>query len=208
MIGRDEQTLGFARHYHFLVQKIFGKSVRLRLGLRWLRIRTSPNPDLLATKHSTPGTPLDYFQIQVSLSNTQDTSLDAIFPRKTNPISLHPASASIFMQERWLRNTPIRQLLVVSGESWIMGKKLENEGEFQDAKRNLRVWVESNLESRVALWHALRLIRGCAKFMPTDSTNTGLFVSFHDTQMLHEPWVLYLAAFGLLGIWSEHLEIP
>jgi len=85
-------------------------------------------------------------------------------------------------------------LLVVSGESWIMGKKLENEAEFQEAKRTLRAWVDSNSQSRVAFWHATQLIRTRAKFTLSDSTNTELFVSFHDTQMLHEPWALYLAA--------------
>ena len=153
---------------------------------------------------ASPQNPLDYFQIQVSLANTQDNSLDIILPQKDQSNQSASRLSFNFHAREMARNTPIRQLLVVSGESWIMGKKLENEGEFHEAKKNLRVWVESNLESRVALWHALRLIRGCANFMPTDSTNTGLFVSFRDTQMLHEPWVLYLAA---LVCWAYGVSI-
>lgn len=155
----------------------------------------------------TPGTPLDYFQVQVSLASTPDIDLDDFLAQKDQSSPYASRLEFTYHARAMARNTPIRQLLVVSGESWIMGKKLENESEFQNAKKNLRDWVESNLESRTAVWHALRLIRGCAKFMPTDSTNTGLFVSFHGTQMLHEPWVLYLAAlvcwaYGV-GVWKS-----
>ncbi|EXJ73295.1 uncharacterized protein A1O5_03055 [Cladophialophora psammophila CBS 110553] len=137
---------------------------------------------------------LDYFQIQVSLAANQGLSLDQLLPRKDQT----GESASRLFFNRHARdmakNAPIRQLLVVSGESWIIGKKLENEAEFQDAKRNLRVWVDSNRESRVALWHATQLIRSRAKFSTSDATNTELSVSFYDTHMLHEPWAFYLAA--------------
>lgn len=138
--------------------------------------------------------PLDYFQIQVSLAANQGLSLDQLLPRQDKT----GGSATRLIFNRHVRdmsrNTPIRQLLVVSGESWIMGKKLENEAEFQEAKRTLRAWVDTNSQSRIAFWHATQLIRGRARFTPSDSTNTELHVSFHDTHMLHEPWALYLAA--------------
>ncbi|OAP58626.1 hypothetical protein AYL99_07716 [Fonsecaea erecta] len=137
---------------------------------------------------------LDYFQIQVSLAANQGVSLDQLLPRQDH--TGESISRLIFNRHArdMAKHAPIRQLLVVSGESWIIGKKLENEAEFQDAKRNLRAWVDSNRESRVALWHATQLIRSRAKFSTSDATNTDLFVSFHDTHMLHEPWVFYLAA--------------
>ncbi|KIX07172.1 uncharacterized protein Z518_01825 [Rhinocladiella mackenziei CBS 650.93] len=138
--------------------------------------------------------PLDYFQIQVILAANPSLAGNQTLLQKDPP----DESATRLTFNRHMRemakNTPIRQLLVVSGESWIMGKKLENEAEFQDAKRNLRAWIDSNYESRVALWHATQLIRTTAKFTPSDSTNTEFVVSFHDTHMLHEPWALYLAA--------------
>ena len=137
--------------------------------------------------------PLDYFQFQVSLAANQGLSSEPSLVQKDK--SGESAARLAFNRHvrEMARNTPIRQLLVVSGESWILGKKLENEAEFQDAKRNLRVWVDSNFESRVALWHATQLIRSRAKFT-ADSTNTEFLVSFQDTHMLHEPWALYLAA--------------
>lgn len=138
-------------------------------------------------------TKLDYFQIQVSLANNPSVTLDQLLPR--NDQTGESAARLVFNRHArdMARNTPIRKLLVVSGESWIMGKKLENEAEFQDAKRNLRIWVDSNRESRAALWHATQLLRLRAKFS-SGMTNTELSVSFHDTHMLHEPWAFYLAA--------------
>ncbi|KIW28305.1 uncharacterized protein PV07_07981 [Cladophialophora immunda] len=137
---------------------------------------------------------LDYFQIQVSLAANQGLPLDQLLPR--NDQAGESACRLFFNRHarEMAKNAPIRQLLVVSGESWIIGKKLENEAEFQDAKRNLRVWVDSNRESRVALWHATQLIRSRAEFSTSDLTNTDLSVSFQDTHMLHEPWAFYLAA--------------
>ncbi|KAK5064568.1 hypothetical protein LTR84_000401 [Exophiala bonariae] len=176
----------------------------------WVEMASNPDfskPRSTRNDSSALGIPLDYFQVQVSLASTQDTYLDDFLAPKDQLSHYASRLEFTYHAREMARNTPIRQLLVVSGESWIMGKKLENESEFQNAKKNLRVWVESNIESRTAVWHALRLIRGCAKFMPTDSTHTGLFVSLHGTQMLHEPWVLYVAAlvcwaYGV-GVWKS-----
>ncbi|KIW74987.1 hypothetical protein Z517_11758 [Fonsecaea pedrosoi CBS 271.37] len=146
---------------------------------------------------------LDYFQIQVSLAANPNLPLDQLLPRKDQTGEC--ASRLIFNRHArdMAKNTPVRQLLVVSGESWIIGKKLENEAEFQDAKRNLRVWVDSNRESRAAVWHATQLIRSRAKFSTSDATNTDLSFTFHDTHMLHEPWTFYLAA---LVCWAYGLS--
>ena len=136
---------------------------------------------------------LDYFQIQVSLANNPNITLDQLLP--SNDQSGQSAARLAFNRHArdMAKNTPIRQLLVVTGESWIMGKKLENEAEFQDTKRNLRVWVDSNRESRAALWHATQLIRLRTKFS-SSASNTDLAISFYDTHMLHEAWAFYLAA--------------
>ena len=137
---------------------------------------------------------LDYFQIQVSLANNPSVALDQLVPRNDH-FGKAPARLIFNRHARDMaKNTPIRLLLVVSGESWIMGKKLENEVEFQEAKRNLRIWVDSNRESRVAVWHATHLIRLRTKFSSSGTTNTDLAISFYDTHMLHEAWALYLAA--------------
>lgn len=83
------------------------------------------------------------------------------------------------------RNTPIRNLLAVSGESWRFCKKLENEADFRDAKGKLRQWIESGDTPKRAVWHAtqlLRLVFGSA----TQPSST-------DLSMLHKQWSLYLA---------------
>ncbi|KAL6246134.1 hypothetical protein RBB50_007287 [Rhinocladiella similis] len=135
----------------------------------------------------------DYFQSLVSMVACQGL-LDQAPPRQDR---LGDAAAYMTFNRHAVemtRNTPIRQLLVTSGESWILGKKLENEAEFQDAKRTLRVWAESNFQSRIALWHATQLIRSRVKFSYSEPTRTELVVTFQDTHMLQEPWILYLAA--------------
>lgn len=83
------------------------------------------------------------------------------------------------------RNTPIRNLLAVSGESWRFCKKLENEVDFRDAKSRLRQWVESDVKPKRAVWHATRLLR-LAFGSASQPNSTDLF-------MLHEQWCLYLA---------------
>ena len=137
--------------------------------------------------------PLDCFQLQVSLANAQDTSLDTFLVSKNQNDNLASCLAFNHHAREMARNIPVRQLLIVSGESWVLGRKLEDEAEFQDAKRNLRVWIDSDTECKTALWHAVRLLRSRVMFTPADANNIGLHASFVDTHMLHEPWVLYLA---------------
>lgn len=92
------------------------------------------------------------------------------------------------------RHTPLRHLLLVSGESWIFGKKLENESDFQNAKSSLRNWVDTRADSLTALWHALSLLRRSITFTAGARSPDDLFATFEPTSMLHEPWSIYLAA--------------
>ncbi|EXJ89805.1 hypothetical protein A1O3_02872 [Capronia epimyces CBS 606.96] len=149
--------------------------------------------------------PLDLFQIQVSIAASPELPYTQLLSRKDQAGEAGARLTFNHHLREIAGHTPIRQLLVVSGESWILGKKLENEAEFQTAKRNLRAWVDANHQSRIALWHATQLIRSRVEFncsSSSDPTNTDLVVSFLDTYMLHEPWGLYLAtlvcwAYGL-----------
>ncbi|KAK6364934.1 hypothetical protein LTS17_011630 [Exophiala oligosperma] len=144
----------------------------------------------------------DYFQRLVSMVACQGLPDQA----PTRQERLGDAAAYMAFNRHALemaRNTPIRQLLVTSGESWILGKKLENEAEFQDAKRVLRAWADSNFQSRIAMWHATQLIRSRVKFSYSEPTRTELVVTFQETHMLQEPWVLYLAA---LVCWAYGLS--
>lgn len=83
------------------------------------------------------------------------------------------------------RNTPVRNLLAVSGETWRFGKKLENEADFRDAKSNLRRWVESGDKPKRAVWHATQLLRLAFGFAMQQRSP--------ELSMLYEQWALYLA---------------
>lgn len=149
--------------------------------------------------------PLDFFQIQVSIAANPELPFDAFFPLSREDQANELGARLTFNHHlrEMARHTPIRHLLVVSGESWVLGKKLENEAEFQMAKHDLRAWVNANRESRIALRHATQLIRSRAVFIPSDQTSTDLVPSFLDTHMLHEPWGLYLAS---LVCWAYGLS--
>ncbi len=99
-----------------------------------------------------------------------------------------------------LQNTPIRSLLTVSGESWLFGKKLENEHDFHAAKTRLREWVASE-KAELALWHASHLLRlaftvecpdGVLEQSP-DKIAGSQDRELH-TSMLHEQWCIYISA--------------
>ncbi|PGH08421.1 hypothetical protein GX51_01248 [Blastomyces parvus] len=53
---------------------------------------------------------------------------------------------------------PLRALLIVSGESWLFNQKLEDQAEYQQAKKTLRLWVSDTDEMKKAVWHALRVL--------------------------------------------------
>jgi hypothetical protein len=93
------------------------------------------------------------------------------------------------------RNTPIRDLLIVSGESWLFGKKLENEDDFHNAKLRLRKWLGTD-KAQAALGHAtslLRLIFGLAKDRMVQSPSE-VGSQGREMNTLHEQWCTYLAA--------------
>ncbi|KAK5454203.1 hypothetical protein LTS15_006203 [Exophiala xenobiotica] len=165
----------------------------------WVQVAT--NTDAFKPRASRPGqasvTTMDYFQSQVALAATQGSRDQALSLPQTDQGGSADTSACLTFNRHVVemaRNTPIRQLLITSGESWILGRKLENEAEYQEARRNLRAWANSNLESRVAFWHATQLIRSRVQFTYSEPTNTDLVVKFQSTHMLQEPWALYLAA--------------
>ena len=100
------------------------------------------------------------------------------------------------------KHTPLRALLAVAGESWYLGKKLENESEFQESKEKLRAWVNLGADSLIAFWHALKILRSQIQ-LPEDIANTGTGDNpFLATRMLHQPWTIYLAT---LVCWAHGL---
>ncbi len=94
------------------------------------------------------------------------------------------------------KHVPVRSLLIVAGESWFLGKKIEQEAEYNQAKRILHEWIAqasaSNPSMQVANslkahWHALKVLR--MMVAPSETTR-----QFETTSMLHEDWSIYLAA--------------
>jgi Fungal specific transcription factor domain len=93
-----------------------------------------------------------------------------------------------------LQHIPIRSLLIVSGESWLFGKKLENQDDFHSAKSQLRDWTGSS-NAQTALWHASALLR--MVFHPEPDTVAQSADDGGATDrtmgMLHEQWCVYIA---------------
>jgi len=143
---------------------------------------------------------LDYFQTQVSFAASQGLTAAGAYlddPPRPDGEGHQDRDPRIVFNEiarTMAKYTPIRQLLIVSGESWVLGKKLENESEFQEAKDMLRTWVDAQDSSAKALWHASKLIRSRTGFTTAENSDEVVAVTFQDTHMLHEPWVVYLAA--------------
>ena len=75
--------------------------------------------------------------------------------------------------------TPIRDLLAVSGETFVLGEKLATRDQFVQAIADLRSWVASENAAQ-AMVHARHLLR-----IAFENRRTGLMI---------EDWALYLAA--------------
>ena len=142
---------------------------------------------------------LDTFQcrLMVSYFVTANPAPQDISPQEALP-KVRPNEALPFEFSYYsfcmAKTTPIRQLLSVSGESWLLGKKLETEAQFATAKKDLRDWLEAGSESTKALWHATKLLR---LLLHPDDRTTGereAVSRFLTTHMLHEQWTMYLAA--------------
>lgn len=151
---------------------------------------------------------LDYFQMQTWLQSDSTALQQFLFDSGSNRLSLVKEGEDKRCVEfnrhamALAKCTPIRSLLIISGESWIFGKKLESEHDFQAAKQDLRNWVSMHNDSLTALWHATALLRSQIVFSSSDPSSNDIHATFAATQMLHEPWCLYLAA---LIIWAHGL---
>ena len=151
---------------------------------------------------------LDYFQMQSWLQSDSTALQQFLFDSGSNMLSLVKEGADRVCVEfnkhamTFAKCTPIGSLLIVSGESWIYGKKLESEHDFQAAKQDLRNWVRMDSDSLTALWHAAALLRSQISFSSSEAGSTDFHATFADIRMLHEPWCLYLAA---LIIWAHGL---
>ena len=91
------------------------------------------------------------------------------------------------------RLTPLRDLLTIASESWLLGRKVESETDFQTAKLNLRLWVEAGTASIEALWHATQLLRTLIEPSDLPIGERLKLSEFRSTHLLHEEWGIYLS---------------
>ena len=146
---------------------------------------------------------LDPFQSQLLLSHlvansssSSPTSAEKALSSLSKLSSSHPMS---FTYSAFLAaaHTHIRVLLLVSGESWLLSRKIDDPAAFDAAKLRLRTWVDQRTDSVTALWHATNLIRGVIDIdAPLDRDE---LTRFRDTYALHEGWCLYLSC---LIVWA------
>ena len=157
---------------------------------------------------STGDAKLDYFQMQTWIQSDSTALQQLYFDTGSHMLSLvndGTAKQSTAFNKHamtFAKCTPLKSLLIVSGESWIFGKKLESEAEFQAAKQSLRNWVSMGSDSLTALWHASALLRSQVSFSSIASNSNDVQANFATTRMLHEPWCIYLAA---LICWAHGL---
>ena len=101
------------------------------------------------------------------------------------------------------KNTPVRELLAVAGESWVMAEKLSNQAEFTSAQLEACHWAKGSPHSPVkfnfeagcvaissALRHALEIV--------------DLHLKHPKTGLLFQEWAVYLAS---LVLWARAYAI-
>lgn len=158
-----------------------------------------------ATKEAVTGdsSNIDPFQSHLLLSHliansgsSSPASAENALSALSSLPSTHPMS---FTYSAFLaaEHTHIRDLLLVSGESWRLSRKIDDAVAFEAAKTRLRVWVDQKTDSVTALWHATNLLR-CVIDIDTPAER-GELSRFRDTYALHEGWCLYLSC---LIVWA------
>jgi hypothetical protein len=148
-------------------------------------------------------TDLDPFQSHLLLSHliassgsSTPASAENALASLSNLPNNHPMS---FTYSAFLaaEHTHIRDLLLVSGESWILSRKIEDPTAFDAAKTRLRTWVDARTDSLTALWHATNLLRSVIDI--DTPPERGELAHFRNTHALHEGWCLYISC---LIVWA------
>ena len=158
-----------------------------------------------ATKAAVSGnsSSTDPFQSHLLLchltANTSSSSPTSAEKALLSLSSLPPTHPMAFTYSAFLaaEHTHIRDILLVSGESWLLSRKTDNALAFDSAKTRLREWVDQRTDSVTALWHATNLLR-CVVDIDTP-VKAGDLSFFRDTYALHEGWCLYLCC---LIVWA------
>lgn len=55
--------------------------------------------------------------------------------------------------------TPLRSLLAVSGESWLLNRKIPLETVYEGSRQEIQSWISDTADVRKAVWHATRALQ-------------------------------------------------
>lgn len=126
-------------------------------------------------------------QIQTRLLTSPSTTFTATpFP------AIHPSRQTLFTHHalHLASLTPIRSLLLVSGESWLFGTKVPQYDLWHAAKHHLRTFTSTPAAPQ-AVWHATHALR---LSLTPDTDPAAASASPPPLRLLHEQWSIYLAA--------------
>ena len=156
----------------------------------------------------------DVFQSMLMMASMEDTASES--PAYVLESSISSSSALLKMEQSsrvkmayhtfmLCKNTPVRDLLAIAGESWVMAEKLSNQAEYTAAQIETRHWAKGRDDSVVdfdanntrvtvskAVNHALQILK-----LHLDHPKTGL---------LFQEWAVYLAS---VVLWARaHVTAP
>ncbi|EMC92099.1 hypothetical protein BAUCODRAFT_27452 [Baudoinia panamericana UAMH 10762] len=133
----------------------------------------------------------------ITLGFDDDADLSAVL----NAIEQTPRMRLAYHTLMLARNTPIRDLLAVAGESWVVGEKLSSADQYIAAQLAARDWAATTVltglpghggadqarsPAQRAVFHALQIL--------------GIHSSHPETGLLFQEWSVYLAA---VVIWAR-----
>lgn len=145
--------------------------------------------------------PYDLFQSMLMMACLSDPSIDS--SRDLTPIlsamEQSPRIKLAYNTFMLCRNTPVRDLLAVAGESWVMAEKLSTQSDFTGAQIESRQWARGQVHTSMAfaidmemtpvntaMTHALSILQ--------------LHQSHSKTGLLFQEWSAYLAS---VVIWAR-----
>ena len=130
--------------------------------------------------------PLDTFRSALLIASAKETE-----PSILDSTRLEPASSTqlLYLANVLSHHIPLRALLAVAGETWVMGEKLATNDEYQRLRAELRTWTSHQglAKNNLAVSTALRILR-----LELDRPSSE---ARHST--LIEQWAIYIAAIVL-----------
>ncbi|KAI9692171.1 MAG: hypothetical protein M1822_006401 [Bathelium mastoideum] len=136
--------------------------------------------------------PFDTFRsalLVAAAKETEPSLLDSARLEQTSSTQL------LYLANLLSHYTPLRPLLAVAGETWVMGEKLATNDEYQSLRAQLRAWTtEQGHTDSAAINTALRILRLELNRPPAEA----------QTFTLIEQWAIYLAA---LVLWATGYTI-